>query len=89
MSDRFKELLKGTSNTRDLAMRTITIELTDRALAEVRQLADHYKDAGCGPDGPLDDPLGHAIEIAIMEAARTRAIEVGTEDEYWKAQGCG
>ena len=57
-------------------MRTITIELTDRALAEFRQLADHYKAAGCGPDGPLDDPLGHAIEA-------------GTENEYWKAQGCG
>ena len=51
-------------------MQTITIELTDKALAEVRKLADHYKAQGCGPDTPRDDPLGHAIEIAILDAAR-------------------
>ncbi|MDE0680281.1 MAG: hypothetical protein OXI11_08725 [Gammaproteobacteria bacterium] len=51
-------------------MQTITIKLTDKALAEVRKLGDHYAALGCGPDGPLDDPLGHVIELAIMDAAR-------------------
>lgn len=62
-------------------MQTITIKLTDKALAEVRNLTAHYKALGCGPDGPLDDPLGHVIELAIMEAARAMKTREAREGD--------
>lgn len=60
-------------------MQTITIQLTDKALAEVRTLADHYAALGCGPDDFTDDPLGHVVEMAIMEASR--AVKIGAARE--------
>ena len=62
-------------------MQTIPIKLTATAMAEVRKLADYYTAQGCGPDDTLDDPLGHFIELAIMEAGRAVKIQKAREED--------